>query len=165
MFVSFIVAMDEEGGIGKGGKLPWRLSSDWRLFKRITMGHALIMGRKTFESIGRPLPGRRMVVLTRNPDYLAPDCQVLHSLEDALEYATALGEDQAFIIGGGEIFAQALPLARRIYLTRVHTRAGCDVFFPPFDLADWVEVERQEFPADDRNQYAFSWTILDRRPV
>lgn len=166
MLVSLIVAMDEARGIGKDGRVPWRLSADLRRFKAVTMGHHLIVGRKTWESIGRPLPGRKMVVITRNPDYQpenCPDCVVVNSLQAALDFARQAGEEEAFIAGGGEIYAQALPLADRIYLTTVHTRAGCDVFFPPFDPAGWVEVERLEQGAEGDNQYAFTLQGLVRQ--
>ena len=162
MMISLIVAMNEDGGIGKMGRLPWRLGADLKRFKRLTIGHHVVMGRKTYESIGSPLPGRTMVVITRNPDYHAEGCFVVGSIEEALALTSARGEDEAFIIGGGEIFAQALPLAQRLYLTQVRTHANCDVFFPSFDPAEWAEVERKEHPADERNEHAFRYTLLQR---
>jgi dihydrofolate reductase len=162
LIVSLIVALDEDGGIGKKGGLPWRLSADLKNFKSLTMGHYLILGRKTYESIGRSLPGRRMVVVTRKKDFTAPGCLVAHSLADALSLAEKSGEDEVFIGGGGEIFTQALPLAERIYLTRVHTRASCDVFFPELDGEEWQEIERKEHPADEKNECAFTFYRLDR---
>ncbi len=135
MIVSIIVAMDEVGGIGKNGGLPWHLSADLKNFKALTMGHHLIDGRKTYELIGRALPGRTNLIVTHDRNFSAPGCLVAYTLNDALALAEKNGETEAFIGGGGEIFAQALPLAQRIYLTRVHTRAECDVFFPPVDLA------------------------------
>jgi dihydrofolate reductase len=166
MLVSLIVAMDEEQGIGKDGRVPWRLSADLRRFKALTMGHHLIVGRKTWESIGRPLPGRVMVIVTRNREYHpqnCPECIVATSLQAALELARQAGEDEVFIGGGGEIYAQALPLADRIYLTTVHTRAGCDVFFPAFDPGGWVEVERLDQGVDKDNQFAFVYQHLKRQ--
>jgi dihydrofolate reductase len=158
--------MDEERGIGKNGQVPWRLSADLRRFKALTMGHHLILGRKTWESIGQSLPGRKMVIVTRNPEYRpqnCPECVVAPSLQAALELARQAGESEAFIGGGGEIYAQALPLADRIYLTTVHTRAGCDVFFPVFDPAGWVEVERLEQGGDKENQFTSAFQCLAKQ--
>jgi dihydrofolate reductase len=165
MLISLIVAMDEERGIGKDDRVPWHLSADLRRFKALTMGHHLIVGRKTWESIGRPLPGRKMVIITRSRSYQpqqCPECAVVHSLEAALELARQAGEDEAFIGGGGEIYAQALPLADRIYLTTVCTRAGCDVFFPPLDPEDWVEVEREKQAADEKNEFGSTYQEIAR---
>ncbi len=160
MLISLIVAMDEERGIGKNGRVPWRLSSDLRRFKSLTMGHHMIVGRKTWESIGRLLPGRKMVIVTRSRRYQpenCPGCAVAHSLDAALELARQAGDEEVFIGGGGEIYALALPLADRIYLTRVHTRAGCDVFFPAFDLDEWMEMERDEQGPDEKNEHAVTY--------
>ena len=165
MNISLIVAMDEERGIGRDGKVPWHLKADLQRFKALTMGHHLIVGRKTWESIGWPLPGRRMIIITRDPEYVpenCPDCIVVTSLHAALELAEDAGEQEAFIGGGGEIFVQALPLADRIYLTTVHTRVGCDVFFPQFAQAEWNEIERNEQGADERNDHPFTFKILSR---
>ena len=165
MFISLVVATDQEWGIGKDGRVPWHLSADLRRFKALTMGHHLIIGRKTWESIGRPLPGRVMVIITRNPDYKpenCPDCVVVNSLEAALDLARQAGDDEAFIGGGGEIYAQTLRLANRIYLTRVHTTTGCDVFFPPFDPEVWVEVERLEQAADEKNDHRSTYQVFEK---
>lgn len=162
MIVSLLVAMDEQRGIGVDGRLPWHLSDDLKRFKALSMGHHLIMGRKTWESIGRPLPGRVTIVVTRNPNYTAEGCLVAHSLEEALALAQAGGEDEIFVIGGGEIFAQALPLADRIYLTRVHTTSAVDVSFPEFDLEDWNAVESSEHPADGKNDFPTTFQVLER---
>ncbi len=155
--------MDEEWGIGKGGALPWHLGDDLKRFKQLTMGHFLIQGRKTYQAIGRPLPGRKMVIVTRNPEYLAPGCQVVHSLPDGLALAEQAGESEAFIGGGGELYAQTLPLAGRIYLTRVHTQADCDVFFPAFQIEEWIEVERISHSADEKNDFPFTYQLLVKR--
>jgi dihydrofolate reductase len=162
LLISLIVAMDEQGGIGRAGGLPWRLRDDLKQFKALTWGHYLILGRKTYESIGRPLPGRKMVVLTRNLEYRPVGCQVVHSLSAALALVCSSGAGQVFIGGGGDIFAQALPLAGRLDLTWVHARADCDVFFPAYDPLDWREVERVFHPADADNQYAFTYRLLLR---
>jgi dihydrofolate reductase len=163
VIVSLLVAMDERRGIGIENRLPWRLSADLRQFKALTMGHHLIMGRKTFESIGRPLPGRTSIVVTRNPAFLPKGCLLANSLESALDLARARGEDEAFVIGGGQIFARALPFADRIYLTQVHATGKADVFFPEFSLEDWVELNSYEHPADEKNEHAFTFRLLERR--
>jgi dihydrofolate reductase len=163
MIVSLLVAMDEGGGIGKEGKIPWRLSADLRRFKSLTMGHFILMGRKTYESIGRPLPGRASVVITHNPAYQAEGCLVAYSLEEALRLAETGSESEAFVIGGGEIFVLALPVANRIYLTRVHARTDCDVFFPALDFSEWRELDRIEQEANEKNQFSFTYQVLERK--
>ncbi len=165
MIVSIIVAMDEVGGIGKAGGLPWHLSADLKNFKALTMEHYLIVGRKTYESIGRALPGRTTVIVTRNRDFSAEGCLITYTLKDALALAETGSETEVFIGGGGGVFSQALPLAQRIYLTRVHARAECDVFFPQVDWRDWQEGERAYHPADDKNEYAFTFSMLRKETV
>jgi len=162
VIISLVVAMDEAGGIGKMGKLPWRLSADLKRFKNLTWGHHLIMGRKTYESIGRALPGRTNVVITRSTTFEAEGCLVAGSLAAALRMAEERGEQEAFVIGGGQIFAQALPVAQRLHLTRVHARLDCDVFFPPLDEMEWVELERSLHPADDKNEYPATYFLMER---
>lgn len=162
MIISLIVAMDEQGGIGIKGALPWRLSSDLQRFKALTMGHHLVMGRKTYESIGRPLPGRITLIVTHNPTYQAEGCQVVHSLDEALDIARSADEEEAFIAGGGEIFAQALPRAGRIYLTLVHTRLDCDTFFPPMQWDQWKITAQDRLPADAKNEFPSTYYLLER---
>jgi len=162
VIISLVVAMDEAGGIGKMGKLPWHLSADLKRFKNLTWGHHLIMGRKTYESIGRVLPGRTNVVITRSVTFQAEGCLVAGSLAAALKMAEERGEQEAFVIGGGQIFAQALPTAQRLHLTRVHARLDCDVFFPPLDEMEWVELERSQHPADDKNEYPATYFLMER---
>jgi len=162
MRISLIVAMDERRGIGHRGRLPWRLPADLRRFKSLTMGHHLVMGRKTYASIGRPLPGRTMIVLTRKRDYDPPGCLVVHTLEAALELARQSGDDEVFVIGGGEVFEQALPLADRIYLTRVHAALEADVFFPEYDPEDWHLIRSEHVPADETNTFASTFQLLER---
>jgi dihydrofolate reductase len=163
MIISLIVAMDESRGIGKVNRIPWRLSADLKRFKAVTMGHHLIMGRKTYESIGKPLPGRKTVVITRNPNYLADGCRIAHSLQEALEIARTSEDDEAFVIGGGEIFNQALPLADRIHLTQVCARLDCDTFFPEIYLGDWRIAEESFQPADKKNEFASTYQLLFRK--
>jgi dihydrofolate reductase len=120
------------------------------------------MGRKTWQSIGRPLPGRTSLVLSRDPGFDCPGCTRVSSLAAALELAQAAGESELFVIGGGEVFAQALPLAQRLYLTHVQARLECDTFFPVFDAGEWREVEREEVGVDERNEYATVFRVLER---
>ncbi len=165
MIVSLLVAMDQNRGIGYQNCLPWRLSADLKHFKAVSMGHHLIMGRKTYESIGRLLPGRTTIVLSRQPDYAAhlPEGSLLaRSLEEALAMAEAGGEREAFVIGGGEIFQQALPLADRIYLTRVRSAVQADTFFPVFNEGEWHAVEILRGEADEKNQYGFTIERLEK---
>jgi dihydrofolate reductase len=163
MVVSIIAAVAANGVIGRDGDLPWRLPADLRFFKHVTMGHHLIMGRKTWDSIGRPLPGRTLVVLTRNPALALPGVRVVHDLPAALAVARAAGDREAFVIGGADVFARALPLADRLYLTRVHAAVEGDVGFPAFDDRAWVEVAREDHAADEQHALAFSICTLERR--
>jgi dihydrofolate reductase len=165
MKVSLIVAMAEGGVIGRAGRLPWHLPADMARFKRLTMDHHLIMGRRTWESIGRALPGRRMLVVSRRATELAlPEgVRGVSSLAEALQIAEQAGDDEAFVAGGGAIYRDALPRADRLYLTWVRAEVTGDTFFPPVDPADWREVVREEVAADDRNPHATSFTIFDRK--
>lgn len=160
--------MDERRGIGKDNGLPWRLSSDLKRFRELTMGHSIVVGRKTFESIGKPLPGRRMIVVTRNAGYKREgrpleDCQVVHSVEQAIDLARDRSESELFICGGAQIFADTLPLADRIYLTIVHAVVDADTFFPEYDESLWVVREVIRHQADEKNQYPFTFKLLVRR--
>lgn len=162
MIVSLIVAMDRERGIGVNGRLPWRLSADMKRFRELTMGHHLIVGRKTYESIGKPLPGRQMIVVTRAPDYRAEGCLVVHSLDEALALAGGRGESEVFIGGGAQIYAQAMERADRLYLTSVAATVAADTFFPEFDETAWRVAETRYQPADERNQFPFTFQLLVR---
>ena len=163
MIISLIVAMDDRQGIGHHGRLPWRLSTDMKRFKNITMGHHLIMGRKTFETIGRSLPGRKMIVITRNKVYEADGCLMAGSLEEALRFAKEGGEEEVLVIGGGEIYRQALLMADRIYLTNVHTQVPADVFFPELTMGDWEEIRREEVSAGEKDSYPATFRVLERK--
>lgn len=165
MRISMIVAMAENGVIGRDGDLPWRLPADLKFFKRTTLGHHLIMGRKTFDSIGRPLPRRTTVVLTRDREASFPGCAVAHDLEQALAVARAAGDDEAFIAGGAQVYAMALPQADRIYCTQVAATVDGDVRFPQWDRREWTEVSREDHARDDRHPFAFSIQTLDRSPL
>ena len=153
--------MDRRGVIGAGGTLPWRLSDDLKQFKAITMGKPLVMGRKTHESIGRPLPGRRNIVLTRQQDYEAPGCVVCHDVEGAL--AACAGFEEVMVMGGASLYELFLPRAGRIYLTRVEAEVDGDTWFPPFDDSAWMEVEHRGHPADANNEYAHSFRVLEKQ--
>lgn len=163
MIISLIVAMDEKRGIGKAGKLPWRLSADLRRFRELTMGHHLIVGRKTFESIGKPLPGRPMIVVTRDSTFKPEGCYVAGSVENALSRAAAHGETEAFVIGGAEIYAQTLDVANRLYLTQVHAEVDADTFFPELNHEEWTAAQKSFQPADDKNQYPSTFQLLERK--
>ncbi len=162
MTVSLIAAMALNRTIGCDGGLPWNLPADLKRFRERTTGHVIIMGRKTHESIGRPLPGRTNVVLSRRAGYTAAGCVVARDLDGALEQARDAGETEAFVIGGAAIYEQALAHADRIYLTQVHADVPGDVFFPPLEASTWREVEREEHPADQRHAHRFAFTVLER---
>jgi len=163
VIVSLLVAMDERRGIGRQGHLPWRLSSDLKRFRQLTMGHHIVVGRKTFESIGKPLAGRQMIIVTRDPDYHVADCFTVHSIAEALELARLRGETELFICGGAEIYAATLDRAERIYLTQVHADCDADTFFPEFNLDDWIETTRESHTADEKNEHPFTFSLLVRR--
>jgi len=154
VIVSLVVAMAENHVIGRGGGLPWHLPKDLQFFKRITLDHTVIMGRKTFEEIKQPLANRRNVVISRDASFQPRGVTVVPSLEEAL--ALGATEDEVFVIGGGEIFRLALPRADRLYLTLVHARVEGDTFFPSFDLATWALEEEENHPADEKHAYPFS---------
>ncbi len=160
MIISLIAAMDRKRGIGFENQLPWRLSADLKRFRELTMGHHIIAGRKTFASIGKPLAGRQMIIVTRDRNFQAEACLVSHSLEEAVQTARAQGESEAFIIGGAEIYGQSIALANRIYLTLVDAEVEADTFFPEFDEHEWSEREAAFHPADEKNQFPFTFKLL-----
>lgn len=158
--LSLVVAVADNGVIGRGGGLPWHLPADLRRFKALTMGKPMLMGRRTWESLPGLLPGRAHIVLTRTPGYEAPGCTVVGSLEEALEVAGDVPE--LMVIGGAGLFAETLPRARRIHLTRVHASVDGDTFFPRYDPAQWRETAREHRGADERNAYACTFITLER---
>lgn len=160
-FVSAIVAAAETGAIGKENKLLWHLPDDLRFFKRTTSGHAVIMGRKTYESVGRPLPNRTNVVITRQKDYKLEGAEVVHSLEAALE--ACADEKEVFIVGGADIYRQALPVADRVYLTRVHADLEGDSYFPRLDNVEWALQSAEHHGSDDRHAYAYTFEVYERK--
>ena len=160
---SIVVAMDPKNGIGYQGRLPWHLPAELKYFKALTMGHHLIMGRKTYESIGKPLPGRRTIVVTRNPRYRANECLVTHSIKDAFELAEADNQSEVFICGGYEIYKEALKDTDRLYLTRIHAEFQVDTTFPDLDLSLWKEISADFHPSDEKNAHPFTFFIYERR--
>lgn len=163
MIISLIAAIDEQLGIGKDGRLPWHLSSDLKRFKQLTMGHHIVMGRKTYETIGRALPGRIMIVLTRQQDYHPIDSLVMHSIKDAIRTAREAGDSELFIIGGGDIFRQTMNVADKIYLTSVHTDAQADIFFPTFDPAEWEVIEQEKNIKVEQDDYSSDFLVYRRK--
>ncbi len=160
MIVSLVVAVAENGVIGRDNALPWRLPNDLRFFKKTTLGHPILMGRATFESIGRPLPGRLNLVLSRNADLHIEGCTVVHSLDEAIAASTDASE--LMVIGGAQVYAQVLPSADRIYLTRVHGDVEGDTWFPAFDATQWRAESSERHEADDQHAHAYSFITLQR---
>jgi dihydrofolate reductase len=163
--LALIVAVADNGTIGVRNGLPWRLPEDLQRFKALTLGKPIIMGRKTFESIGKPLPGRTNIVITRQTDLQLPGCIVVPSLEAAIRAAHTASHATSYevlVIGGAEIYRQALPQAARVYLTRVHVSIAGDASFPDLNTTEWRESAREECPADERHAYAYSFVVLDR---
>ncbi len=160
MRVSVIVAASANNVIGVNGGLPWRLPEDLRRFKELTMGKPMLMGRLTYESIGKALPGRRSIILTRRVDYQAEDCDVVTSVDAAI--AAAGDAAELMVIGGGTIYEQLLPISDRVYLTRVHTDIDGDTFFPELDPTEWHSASKEEFPVTADRQYGFTIETLLR---
>ena len=164
---ALIVAMSRNRVIGRNNNLPWYLPGDLKYFKQATMGKPIIMGRKTWDSIGRPLPGRMNVVISRNPEWQAPaGTTPAKSLDEALVKAEAQAEiedgEEVMIIGGGQIYAEALPMVDRIYVTLVHAQVAGDAFFPEVDWSEWEELGREDFSASENNPYDYSFVVYQR---
>jgi dihydrofolate reductase len=166
MTISLIAAYTRNYVIGKNNSLPWRLPDDMKYFAQITSQHPVIMGRKNFESIPekfRPLPNRQNIILTRQRDFMAAGCDVVHSLPDAFRKAERSGADEVFVIGGAEIYHQALPHAHRLYITEIHADLEGDTFFPEWQKAAWTEVSRKPHPVDARHVFNFDFVIYVRK--
>jgi len=162
--ISFVVARADNGVIGRDNALPWHLPADLKHFKRLTVGKPVVMGRKTFESIGKPLPGRHNIVMTRDADWRAEGVTVVANLAEAIAAAgldPKTRAEEVMIIGGAAVFAEAMPIATRVYLTEVHDAPEGDVVMPPFDLARWCETAREDHPAED-GEPAYSFVTLER---
>ena len=160
--ITIIAAIGLNNELGKDNDLIWHLPADLRRFKKVTSGHTIIMGRNTFESIGKPLPNRRSIIITRNISYKKEGCEVVHSLEDAIKLIK--DKKDAFIIGGAQIYKEAIDkkLVDQLDITKVHQNFDADVFFPTIDLALWKEISEETFLPDDKNQYTFSFLSYKR---
>jgi dihydrofolate reductase len=156
MKISIIVAVAQNGVIGTEGKLPWHLSADLAHFKHLTQGHSILMGRKTFESIGRILPNRKHLVISRNPAFQAQDILVFNTIQAAIDFAKESQENALFVIGGGEIYRQTMDSATNIYLTEVQTTVMGDTYFEPLSPTHWQQISRADYQADEKNEFAFS---------
>lgn len=163
MKLSMIWAMSRNRTIGRDNDLPWHLPEDLKHFKRTTMGKPVIMGRKTWDSIGKPLPGRSNIVITRNENFFAEGIKIVHTLEEAISLKECTESEEIVVIGGVAIYAMAFPLTDRLYLTRVHAQIEGDTFFPEFDENDWQETRRENFKASEKNPYNYSFTVLERK--
>ena len=152
--------MDRNRLIGAENRLPWHLPADLRHFKQVTMGKPVLMGRKTFKSLGRPLPGRHNIIITREPGFVAEGCTVVHSVDEAL--AAGSRNPEVMVIGGASFYAQLLPRCQRMYFTLVDGEFEGDTFFPTYDVTHWREVERRNFEADEENPFRYSFVVLER---
>ena len=160
--ISLMWAMDNNHVIGNNNQLPWHLPEDLKFFKRTTMGHPIAMGRKTWDSIGRPLPGRENIVITRNPEFLCEGCTVLNSVEALLEFSQQ-NADEIFVIGGAEIFKLILPYADKLYLTRIYDEFKGDTFFPELNMEEWSLLSREQGIKDEKNPYDYEFMIYERK--
>ena len=163
MKVALVAAIARNRVIGFRGALCWKLGSDLARFRRLTMGHHVLMGRHTHESIGRPLPGRTNVIVTRQEGYMAPGCVVVHAPDEAMALARSSGESLAFVIGGGQLYAHALPFADELHLSWVDAEVEGDAWFPAFDPNPYRTVSREEVPKSDRDEYAYRYEVMVRR--
>ena len=161
--ISFIVAADENNVIGKNNQLPWHLPGDMKYFKNQTWGMTVIMGRKSLESLGKPLQGRKNIVVTRNKNWKTEGVEVAHSIDEAIELASQTGAKEIFIIGGAELFKETLPIANRIYLTRIHHRFDGDVYFPEVPASEWKLVKSRFCDVDEKNKYPHTFQVWERK--
>jgi len=161
MTISIIAAIGENRELGFRGDIPWHLPEDFKRFKELTMGHPVIMGHRTFESIGKPLPGRTNIVLTKSPDFHADGCRVVASLDEALD--AAKGSDEAFVIGGGQIYHLAMSIAQKLYLTKVHGIFEADTFFPEWSEREWRLVSSAPHVKDGKNAFDYEFCVYERK--
>lgn len=157
--ISLIAAMDRNRTIGKDNRMPWRLPADMAYFKKLTTGHSVIMGRKTFESIGKPLPGRRNIIITRDREFAVEGCIVCHSVEEALKFDDG---EEVFIIGGAEVYAEFMPHAGRLYITLLEEDFAGDAFFPEINTAVWKLVSKTPGEKNEKNPYTYAFVVFDR---
>jgi dihydrofolate reductase len=163
MKISLIVAMASNRAIGLNNQMPWHLSADLKRFKQITMGHPIIMGRKTFEAIGKPLPGRTNIIVSRNVSYQQEGCVVVDSIEAAINHGCRLGEE-VFVIGGATLYTVTLPIADNLYITHINQDFEGDTFFPEFSKADWAEAGKEEIFNDEKVSFSYSFLKFQRNP-
>lgn len=161
--ISLLVAMDQNRLIGRNNQLPWHLPEDLRYFKKTTMGHTIIMGRKTFESIGKPLPGRENMVMSRNRNFQPEGCVVIHSWEPVMERNSRNPDQEIFVIGGQRLFEQAIAFADRMYITEIDEQFEGDTFFPAFDPSEWQLISKTKGKKDDQNPYDYSFCVYERK--
>ena len=165
--LSLMVAKASNRVIGRNNKLPWYLPNDLKYFKQVTFGKPVIMGRKTWDSLGKPLPGRTNIVITRQADFQAEGAKVVATLDEAVTLAENVafieGQDEAVVMGGAEIYALALPQADRLYLTEVHAEVDGDTWFPEYDTSEWKEIGREDFPGEGPNPYDYSFVVYERK--
>jgi len=162
MRISIIAAMAANRAIGIENRLPWNLPEDLKRFKALTMNHHIVMGRKTYDSIGKPLPGRNTVIVTRNVDYAVPGCIAANSIDAAL--TVSYGDEEVFFVGGADLYRQALPIANRIYLTEIQRVFDGDAFFPEYDTSQWNETSRERHRTAGDNSFEYHYVIYDRKP-
>ncbi len=163
MIISAIVATAHNGVIGKDNEIPWYLPADFAYFKRVTLNHHIIMGRNCYESIGRPLPKRTNVIVTRNLFYVASGCVIVHSVEEGLKLAEMNGEEEVFIIGGGEIYKQTMHLLDKIYITEVDLNTEGSVFFPEINTNEWHLVSEEKHLKDEKNEWDYTFKIFEKK--
>jgi len=162
MIISCIVAIAKNNVIGKDNDIPWYLPADLKYFKKVTSGHHILMGRKCYQSIGKPLPNRTNVIITRDPFFISSNCLVTHSIEEALNLAYANGEEEVFIIGGGMIYEQTAELWDRLYITEVDLEVDGEIYFPEIDLASWNLKSTEEHTPDEKNKFTYRFKVWDK---
>jgi dihydrofolate reductase len=163
MKISLIAAVAQNHVIGLNNDLPWHLPDDFAYFKRKTSHHPIIMGRKSLESLGKPLPNRTNIVITRNAEFKAPGVTIVHTLKDAIEAARSVNQEEIYVIGGAEVYALALPVATTLYLTEIYKAYEGDAYFPDFDKSEWAEVNRVPHSADERHEVGFDFVEYERK--
>jgi len=163
MIISAIVAASKNWVIGKNNEIPWYIPNDLRYFRRMTLGHHIILGRKNYESIGKPLPKRTNLIVTRDTNFEAPGCLVVHSVEEAIAIAKKNKEEELMICGGGQIYAQTMPLVEKLYFTEIEAVVDGDVYFPEIDESEWDLISTERNQADDRHEYGYNFMIYERK--
>ena len=162
MIKSIMVARSDNRVIGRDNDLVWHMPADLKYFKETTVGHYVVMGRKTYESVNKPLPGRLNIIVTRQPDYYREGCMVVHDVEEAFRLGEQNGQQELFVLGGAQIYALTLPRVDRIYLTEIKAEFEGDTYFPKIDETQWKEVKRDEYPADEKNPHPYAFVVLER---